>query len=78
MGLASEAIDRFKKEEREIATLSLSISEDMVLRIKSKLKTVRREILEMAELDENSERVYQINMQVFPLSKPYYGVREQK
>jgi HAE1 family hydrophobic/amphiphilic exporter-1 len=68
---AKQAIDRFKKEDREIGTLSLSVSEDLMARIKDKVKHLRREILEMARLDETAERVYQINFQIFPLSKKY-------
>jgi uncharacterized protein (TIGR02147 family) len=75
MELAKQAIDRHKKESREIATLTLSVSDDLMDRIKDKLKYVRRQILEMARMDENSQRVYQINFQVFPLSKKYKGDR---
>jgi len=71
MELGKQAIDRHKKEDREIATLTLSVSEDLMDRVKDKLKYVRRQILEMARLDERAKRVYQINFQVFPLSKNY-------
>jgi uncharacterized protein (TIGR02147 family) len=69
MDLAKEAIERFPPKEREIATLTVSISDAMMERVKEKIRQLRHEILEMAREDDRPDRVHQINFQVFPLTK---------
>lgn len=70
LDLAKESIDRFPKDERDISTLTLSFSGAMYNQIGEKLKTFRRELLEMVKNDEQLvDRVYQINFQIFPLSR---------
>jgi uncharacterized protein (TIGR02147 family) len=69
MDLAKEAIERFPREEREIATLTLAISDSMMERVKEKIRQLRREILEMARDDRDPDRVHQVNFQVFPLTR---------
>jgi len=68
MDLAKEALERFPPQEREIATLTVSISDSMMERVKEKIRQLRREILEMAREDSRPDRVHQINFQVFPLT----------
>jgi uncharacterized protein (TIGR02147 family) len=69
LGLAKESIDRFRREDRDISTLTLSFSGDTYKTICEKLKTFRRELLELVKNDAgNVDRVYQINFQIFPLA----------
>jgi uncharacterized protein (TIGR02147 family) len=53
---------------RDISTLTLSISESSLQRMKEKIRECRRELLEIAKADEHADRVYQLNLQLFPLS----------
>jgi uncharacterized protein (TIGR02147 family) len=70
LDLAKESIDRFPKDERDISTLTLSFSKELYGTIHGKLKEFRREILELVKNDPNAvDRVYQVNFQIFPLSK---------
>jgi uncharacterized protein (TIGR02147 family) len=70
LDLAKESIDRFPKEERDISTLTLSFSKELYNTIHEKLKGFRREVLELVKNDPNAvDRVYQVNFQIFPLSK---------
>jgi uncharacterized protein (TIGR02147 family) len=66
---ASEAIDRIPREEREISSVTLCVSHDTLLRLKARIREFRRELLQLAELEGEPERVVQINFQLFPLSK---------
>ncbi len=68
MNLAQRALDAIPKERRDISTLTLSISEDSVERIKEKIRDMRRELLEIARADERTDAVYQVNLQLFPLT----------
>lgn len=69
LDLAKEALERHPREEREIATLTLAISDAMMERVKDKIRQLRREILEMAREDDHPDRVHQLNFQVFPLTR---------
>ena len=66
--LSSEAIDRFPKEHRDISTVTISLSKEQVEIMKERIKTMRKELLEMADRETNAGEVYQVNFQVFPLS----------
>jgi uncharacterized protein (TIGR02147 family) len=66
---ASEAIDPVPREEREISSVTLCVSHDVLLALKERVRAFRRELLQFAELEGAPERVVQINFQLFPLSK---------
>jgi len=70
MKLALEAFDRFPKQERDISTMTIGISQGALLKIKKLLQETRNSIAEIAATDTGSDRVIQINMQAFPFSKP--------
>jgi len=54
---------------RNHSTLTLSISQGEYRWIKEELGSLRKKILEMARGALNPDRVYQINVNVFPLSR---------
>lgn len=66
---ASEAIDRVPRDEREISSITVCVSHEVMLRLKERIRDFRRELLQLAELEGKPERVVQINFQLFPLSK---------
>ena len=68
--LASKAIDRFPRPQRDISTLTVSISEDGANRIREELADFRKKLVNIVAEDQNVDRVYQINFQSFPLSLP--------
>lgn len=68
--VAKMAVDRFERDERSISTLTVSISQDMFHMIEEKLASFRRDLLELVKSDRQIlDRVYQLNFQVFPLTK---------
>jgi plasmid maintenance system antidote protein VapI len=74
MNLAQTAIERFDKNDRSISTLTLNVSCKQFKVIEEKLAEFRLVLLEMAKNDpECSERVYQFNFQIFPLTKCFKG-----
>jgi uncharacterized protein (TIGR02147 family) len=66
--LAQEAIDRYNRSERYIGTITIGVSEQAFSQIKQLLIETSNKIAEIANADANAERVYQINLQAFPLS----------
>ncbi len=71
MDLAKHALDNFSAKTRDISTLTLSLSEKGFKNIKSIIQNTRKDILKEAQLDENESKVYQINLQLFPLTKEF-------
>lgn len=69
--LAMEAMDRFPKADREHSSMTLGIAPALLPKVKDILAEARRRIGELAEASETARRVFQVNMQVFPLSAPY-------
>jgi uncharacterized protein (TIGR02147 family) len=69
MRLASEALERVPREEREIASLTLCISPAQLNELKAELERFETQLLQRFVADEQAERVVQLNFQMFPLSK---------
>jgi len=68
MERAAEALDRVPREEREIASLTLCLSEARMAELKAQLEAIRAELLQRYAADDTSSRVVQVNLQMFPLS----------
>jgi uncharacterized protein (TIGR02147 family) len=72
MDLARMAVDSFPKSQRSLSTLTVSVSEKGYEKIREKIDRFRGEILTMVnEEDENIDRVYHLNLQLFPVTRPY-------
>jgi uncharacterized protein (TIGR02147 family) len=69
LDLARRALDLHPYEIRPFSYLTVSVSKDSLHYIQEKLREVRRDILERVSRDEGVDRLYQVNMQVFPISK---------
>lgn len=66
--LASNALMNYPKDERDVSTLTIGLSGKDLLRVKEILRRTRQEILALAEDSRRREHVYQLNMQLFPVS----------
>ena len=66
---AREAISSFEPEERHLGGLTLAVPEDLVGRLKAEISAFEERILALCDAEvERTERVYQLNLQLFPLS----------
>jgi uncharacterized protein (TIGR02147 family) len=78
---AAEALDHVERDEREIASLTLSLNAAQFQAFKQRLYEVRQELLQasLEETDSNGgpDRVVQINFQMFPLARVDEGNSEQ-
>jgi uncharacterized protein (TIGR02147 family) len=68
--LAQEALDRYPLDDRYIGTATLGVSAKAFQQIKELLVETSNKAAEIANADPDADRVYQINFQAFPLSKP--------
>lgn len=67
--MAMRSLDYHTPVERDISTLTITASRDDIKKIKEVTARYRKEVLRIIEESENSEAVYQLNVQLFPLSK---------
>jgi len=65
---ASDAIDSVPRARRELSAACVPISAATATKIKSMIQNLRQEILALASGDEDPRVIYQINMQLYPLS----------
>jgi uncharacterized protein (TIGR02147 family) len=64
----SESIERFPAEKRDVSSVTLSVSEQGRLQIKTLIQRFRKDLLEIAARDQSPDEIVQINLQLFPLS----------
>jgi uncharacterized protein (TIGR02147 family) len=69
MDLAKEAIDRHDAARRDISTLTLSLTSEGFALLKEEIVSFRKKLLSLERNFLAPDRVYQLNMQFFPLSK---------
>lgn len=69
LAMAKEAIERFPREKRDISALTLSINETSILELKKRIALFRKELLQFACSEKESNQVVQINFQLFPLTE---------
>lgn len=67
--LAGDSIDAVPAAKRDISALTLSINRERFSEFKSRIIAFRKELLDLADLDQDPDQVIQVNIQLFPLSK---------
>lgn len=68
MERAAESIDLVPREQREIASLTLCLSDTQLGLLKAELTRMRAELLRKYTAGADAKRVVQLNIQMFPLS----------
>lgn len=69
--LVVNAIDTLPRNRSDISGLTIGISENAFHKIVEETKAFRSRIIELVNMDSESDRVYQFNLHLFPLSKPF-------
>jgi uncharacterized protein (TIGR02147 family) len=69
LDLAKRALDHLPREQRDISNVTLCVAESTLPLLKERIAELRRELLQLAELEPTPERVVQLNFQMFPLSR---------
>jgi uncharacterized protein (TIGR02147 family) len=67
--LARDALDKIPKDERDFSTLTVSLSKEGFDKIRQGLKQFRSQVFDTVEKDQNVDKVYQLNLQFFPISR---------
>ena len=66
---ATEAIDEIPPEKRHITGVTLGMSESTYQWLVQKLETLRQQVVAMAAKEKEYDKVYRLNLQLFPLTK---------
>ncbi len=71
IGLSQGAVDRVPRERRDISTLTVALSGKCLEEIRTVLKEARSQIIKIADRlpPEESDMVYQLNLQFFPVTR---------
>jgi uncharacterized protein (TIGR02147 family) len=75
--MSEGSIDRHSKDIRDISTLTVAISHKDLDAIREILAGSRQSILQLKTDNEKADIIYQINMQVFPLSARVEGLEDE-
>jgi uncharacterized protein (TIGR02147 family) len=67
---ASESIDLVAREKRDISAMTICISPEGAAKLKEMIQKFRKDIVEFISGDAQTDQIYQLNMQLFPLTKP--------
>ncbi|MBR2679386.1 MAG: TIGR02147 family protein [Exiguobacterium sp.] len=67
--LAADALDNVPAEERNISGFTLGISENTYRRLVEEIGAFRKRIKEIVSDDKGCNRIYRLNLQLFPLSE---------
>jgi uncharacterized protein (TIGR02147 family) len=71
--LADAALKKLPREQRDFSTATLSIDKDSFVQITECCNRFRKEILSIASRVETPDRILQVNIQCFPVSKVETG-----
>ncbi len=69
MELAKDALERFPVEQRHSSTLTLGLSEEGYRMAVERIAALRKELLDIARFDRSIDRVIQVNLHAFPLTR---------
>jgi uncharacterized protein (TIGR02147 family) len=67
--LGGEAIERYTSTDRDIRSVTLGLTPKGYREVKARMQAFWKELLAYAETQHAPDGVYQINMQLFPMSK---------
>ncbi len=67
--LAECSLDTIAKEERDVSTVTITLSASGFGEVQKRLALFRRELLEISHGDEEKDTAYHINLQVFPIAR---------
>ncbi len=66
---AKRALERRSAKERDISTITLTLSPESFEKVRTEIATFRARLATIAEDESAPDRVYQCNIQVFPMTK---------
>ena len=69
MQLVINALDRVPKEERDISTVTITLSEKSFQEVRKELVKCRQQVLKIVHQEEEASAAYHVNFQLIPIGK---------
>jgi uncharacterized protein (TIGR02147 family) len=66
--LSERSLSEVDAAERDLSALTVKLSHDQISQVKQLLRDVRRRIVELSEANKQDEDIFQLNMQLFPVT----------
>jgi len=73
IGLAQKALDTVPKEERDISTVTMTLSKEGFDEARERIRHFRREMLELVNVQGVPAGVYHLNVQIIPIGRLTQG-----
>lgn len=67
--LGHESLERFQKQFRDISTVTINLPKEAVTEFREIIAEFRKSVIKMAESYSSPNDVYQMNIQLFPLTR---------
>lgn len=67
--LAHDALKAFSPRERDVRSVTIGLSASAYAELKARLETVWKELMDFAGAQHQVDGVYQVNLQLFPLTR---------
>lgn len=67
--LAKQALDTVPREEREISTITMALSEADISLVQGWIRDLRRHVQTLADSTLEPDRIFHLNVQLFPVTK---------
>lgn len=67
--LAAEALERYSREYRHVSGMTMGLDREAYERLAAELDAFRKKVAEIVSNVKSYDRVYRMNLQLFPLSK---------
>lgn len=69
ISLSARAVDDISKDKRDISSVTMSVDRDCFEDVKEILRECRESVIKRVDaIDSDTDRLYQLNMQLIPLS----------
>jgi len=78
IGLAGDSLERHPPELRDITTLTLALDLEDLPEARERLRTLRESLLRLSGESASPRQVYQLNLQLFPLTRVPEGQRQTR
>jgi len=76
LGLALEAINRFPRDIVDFSTMTIKMSKKNLGMVRDKIKQLRKDLASLECSSSEATSVYQVNVNVFPLTKTDIGEKK--
>jgi uncharacterized protein (TIGR02147 family) len=76
--LAIHGLEEYSAEERDFSALTLTLSDQGMAQAREEIRSLRRKLSALSENDLGRDKVYQCNVQLFPLSRSIQATKPIK